>query len=253
MRICYRCGKPYQYLADGSPCAHHTNSCCSNTCWECRPYIFFFREWRLGAKLVKWMEPTYRPREMAASPTGNIRPPFFVKRSVYGDFPGQKERDLSSHYRWFEQSITGTNLGLFHFPHPFNKGDKWLEECISIINDDAESTMMTSTSWEAHWNKTDVYKEGIPLDQRLLLIEKVQLRHASHYGGKLDPGNCFYSELLERFNIYQNTTRNGKPLLPNPKQQNKFAWEEEAVKIMTEDVSIPFFSLSRDCCLEPPF
>jgi hypothetical protein len=197
------------------------------------------------------MEPTHRPREIYVYPTGNIRPAFFLNRSIYGDSPGQKERDLAMRYRWFEQSVTGSNLGLFYFPHPFNKGEKWLDECIDIIKDDAENTMMTSTSWEAHWNKTDVYKEGIPLEERLLLIEKVQLRHASHYGSKGDPGNSFYLELLERFNIYQNTVRDGKLLLPNPKQQDKFAWEKEAVKIMRDDVSTPFPLLISPSLMTP--
>jgi len=247
MRICHECGKPYQYLSDGFQCSHHINCDCSNTCWECRPYFFFAREWRLGVQLIKWMEPTHRPRETYIYPTGNIRPAFFLKRSIYGDSPGQKELDLATWYRWFEQSVTGSNLGLFHFPHPFNKGDKWLNNCIDIIKDDAENTMMTSTSWEAHWNKSDVYKLGISLEECLLLIEKVQLRHASQYGARVDPGNSFYVELVDRFNIYQNTTRNGKLLLPNPEQQDKFAWEKEAVKIMKDDVSTPFLPLLSPC------
>ena len=108
---------------------------------------------------------------------------------------------------------------------------------------------MTSTSWEAHWNKSDVYKLGISLEERLLFIEKVQLRHASQYGARVDPGNSFYVELVGRFNIYQNTTRNGKLLLPNPKQQDKFAWEKEAVKIMKDDVSTPFLPLLSPCLM----
>jgi hypothetical protein len=189
------------------------------------------------------MEPTHRPRVEYLYPTGIIRPPFFLNRSVYGEFPGPKEKELVLRYRWFEQSVTGPNLGLFHFPYPFNQGDQWLEKCIDIIKDDAESTTMTSTSWEAHWNKADIYKQGIPLEERLMLIEKVQLRHAIHYGAITDTGNWFYVELLKRFEIYQNTTRNGKLLLPNPKQLDKLVWEKEAVKIMKADVSTPFPSL----------